>query len=123
MKNRKKQSTPVTYSASATIPGQTLKPSELLKRHLAGTLPPIDLSNKYEYHYDSTGKQIAEPLPLELHEVHALSVAIRKRQFEEATEIRRKQAEKHKQDIIDEYKRQNPVPPVQTPDPGEGAAL
>lgn len=127
MNNRRKQSTPVKYSASTTIPGQTLKPAELLKRHLAGTLPPIDLSNKYEYHYDTTGKQVAEPLPLELHEMHKLSVAIRQRQFEEATELRKKQAEKHKADIIADYEKQQAEKlkdkPVEKPDPAEGAAL
>lgn len=91
---------------SKVIPGQAMKPSELLKRHLAGTLPPIDLSSRYEYHYDEEGKQVAEPLPLELHEVHKLSVAIRKRQYEEALEHRKKMAEKHRDDIIAEYEKQ-----------------
>lgn len=108
MNTRSKPSIVTSYGPSRTIPGQSLRPAELLKRHLAGTLPPIDLSKQYEYHYDSEGNQVAEPLPLELHEVHKLSVAIRQRQYEEAIEARRKAAERHKQEIIDEYIRQNP---------------
>lgn len=94
----------VEYSESKTIPGQSLIPAELLKRHLAGTLPEIDQTSMNEYHYDENGEQIGEPLPVEMHELHKLAVAIRKRQFEEATEHRRKEAEKFKQRIIDEYK-------------------
>lgn len=109
MNRRSKSTIPSKLSSSSqTIPGQALQPAELLKRHLAGTLPPIDLSKRYEYHYDSDGNQVAEPLPLELHEVHALSVAIRKRQYEEALEHRKKQAEKHKAEIIAEYEKNNP---------------
>lgn len=108
MNKRSKKSHDLTFGPSQTIPGQALKPADLLRRHLAGTLPPIDLSNKYEYHYDDTGKQVSEPLPLELHEVHKLSVAIRQRQYEEALEHRKRQAEKHKEEIISEYVKQNP---------------
>lgn len=105
---RKKVSIPTVYppAYTHTIPGQSLRPSELLKRHLAGTLPPIDLSSRYEFHYDEKGQQIAEPLPNELHEVHRLSVALRERQYEEQLEARKKAAEKRKQDIIDEYERE-----------------
>lgn len=109
MNPRSKKTPPSTLNrTSQTIPGQTLEPAELLKRHLAGTLPPIDLSNRYEYHYDDQGNQVAEPLPLELHEVHKLSVAIRQRQYEEALEQRKKNAEKHKEEIISEYIKNNP---------------
>lgn len=121
MNPRSKKTRPSNYDrTSKTIPGQSLSPAELLKRHLAGTLPPIDLSNRYEYHFDENGKQVAEPLPLELHEVHKLSVAIRQRQYEEALEHRKKQAEKHKEEIIAEYKKLNPATTTQTdsdPDP------
>lgn len=96
----------VSYGPSKTIPGQSLKPSELLKRHLAGTLPPIDLSKRYEYHYDETGKQVAEPLPLELSEIHRLSVAIRKQEYEKAMEARKLSLEKHRLKIIDEYEKE-----------------
>lgn len=92
------------FTMSRTIPGQSLRPAELLKRHLAGTVPPIDLSNRYEYHFNEEGEQVALPLPLELHEVHRLSVAIRKKQYEEALEHRKAMAEKHKQEIIAAYK-------------------
>jgi len=114
MKNRSKQILPTGYTPSQTIPGQSLRPSELLRRHLAGTLPPIDLSNRYEYHYDENGEQVSSPLPLELHEVHRLSVAIRQRQYEEAIEQRKKAAQKHKEDIIAEHLKNNPP---KLPDP------
>lgn len=121
MNPRSKQSTPTKYGESRTIPGQSLKPAELLRRHLAGTLPPIDLSNRYEFHYDDQGNQVSEPLPLELHEVHKLSVAIRKRQYEEAIEQRKKQAEKHKEEIIAEYVKNNPsLKPVEPAQGDEG---
>lgn len=109
MYSRSKKTQPTGYDkTSQTIPGQSLTPANLLKRHLAGTLPPIDLSSRYEFHYDETGKQVAEPLPLELHEVHKLSVMLRQRQYEEAIEQRKKNAEKHKEDIINEYVKLNP---------------
>lgn len=104
--SRSKKGTATKYGPSKTIPGQSLKPAELLKRHLAGTLPPIDLSGRMEYHYDETGKQVAEPLPLEMHEMHKLAVALRKRQYEEALEARKKQAEKFKQQILAEHQKQ-----------------
>lgn len=115
MNPRSKQSTPIKFGPSKTIPGQSLRPAELLKRHLAGTLPDIDLSSKYEHHYDEEGKQVAEPLPLEIHELHKLSVAIRQKQYEEGLEQRKKAAEKHKQDIIDEYVKQNTPPQPKGP--------
>lgn len=102
---------PTTYSSSKTIPGQSLLPADLLKRHLAGTLPDIDQSERFEYHYDENGNQINEPMPLEMHELHKLAVAIRKRQFEEATEQRKAQAIKFRQEIIDEYKKTLSQPP------------
>lgn len=123
MNPRSKQSKPTKFGASKTIPGQALKPAELLKRHLAGTLPDIDLSRRYEHHYDEEGNQVAEPLPLELHEVHKLSVAIRKRQYEEALEARKKAAERHKEEIIAEYKKQEDLKKTNPPDgskPPEG---
>lgn len=94
---------PTVYGPSQTIPGQSLKPSELLERHLAGTLPEIDLSDRYEYHYDENGEQIGEPLPLEMHEFHSLAVAIRRREFEAATEARKQEAEALKKQIIEEW--------------------
>lgn len=106
-------------TASRTIPGQSLLPSELLKRHLAGTLPDIDHSKRYEYHYDEHGEQVAEPLPIEFHEFHSLAVAIRKRQFEEATERKRQQTDKFKQRVIDEYikSKQPASDPITDPEP------
>lgn len=99
---------PTVYGPSKSIPGLSLKPSELLKRHLAGTLPEIDSSSKYTYHVDENGEQIGEPYPMEMHEFHALAVAIRKRQFEAATEARRLKMEKFKSEIVEEWKKNNP---------------
>lgn len=114
MNPRGKKTSAVKFSASKTIPGQALSPADLLKRHLSGTLPEIDLSSRYEYHFDEHGNKVNEPLPLELHEVHKLSVAIRKRQYEEALEQRKRDAEKHKEEIISEYIKNNP-PKVEQP--------
>lgn len=100
---------------SKTIPGQSLIPAELLKRHLAGTLPDIDRSQKYEHHYDENGEQIAQPLPLDYIEMHALAVALRKRQFEEATKKRKRDAEKFRDKIIAEYKASQ-VPEAKLPE-------
>lgn len=122
MNPRSKKSEPTKYGSSKTVPGQALKPSDLLKRHLAGTLPPIDLSKRYEFHYNEKGEQVSEPLPLELHEVHKLSVAIRQKQWEQSLEKRKKQAEKHAEEIIAEYLKKNPqATQAPVPKPGEGA--
>lgn len=125
---RSKKNVPTKYSESRTIPGQALTPAAMLKRHLAGTMPDIDLSRKYEYHFDETGKQVAEPLPLEVHELHKLSVMLRKRQYEEALEHKKQQAQKHKEQIISEYEKlqaekSSAATPAKKPDPGEGAVL
>lgn len=96
----------MVYGPSKTIPGQSLYPSDLMKRHLAGTLPPIDLSSRYEHHYDEEGNQISQPLPTEMYELHALAVALRKKQFEAATEHRKQEAIKHRDYIISEYQKQ-----------------
>lgn len=107
------------YGTSRTIPGQSLVPAKLMERHLAGTLPDIDLSSRYEYHYDEEGNKIGEPLPLEMHELHKMAVAIRNRQFEEATKARKEQAEKFRQKVIDEYlKEQSSKEPKPSADPG-----
>lgn len=106
------------YLASQTIPGQSLLPSELLKRHLAGTLPPIDQSRKYEYHYDENGEQIGEPMPLDYAELHNLAVALRKRQFEEATKRMKAKREKDREKIIAEYEKAKGVKVAdKTPEP------
>lgn len=96
--------TTIKYSTSKTIPGQSLLPSDLLKRHLAGTLPDIDHSKKYEYHFDENGNRLSQPLPLEMHEVHKLAVVLRKRQHEEQLKQREKNAEAFRNKIIDEFK-------------------
>lgn len=96
---------PTKYSTSRTIPGQALRPADLLKRHLAGTLPDIDQSQKYEYHYNEDGEQIAVPLPLEMHELHNLAVALRKRQYEENLKAMQNKAKADRDKLIEEYKK------------------
>lgn len=95
----------VVFGPSKCIPGQSLYPADLMKRHLAGTLPPIDLSSKYEYHYDEDGNKIADRLPTEMYELHALAVALRKKQYEAAIEHRKQQAIKERERIIAEYQQ------------------
>lgn len=115
-----------------TIPGQALEPADLMKRHLAGTLPPIDLSKSYEYHYDEDGNKIADRLPNEVHALHELAVALRKKQFEVATEQRKQQLERERARVIEEYEKQKAEsalaakelesPPVQKPSPRKKAS-
>lgn len=103
------------YGTSRTIPGQSLIPADLLKRHLAGTMPDIDLSQRYEYHYDENGNQIGEPLPIELHELHKLALRVRKQQEEAANKLRAEKAKKFRDDLIEQYKKEqlekNPATP------------
>lgn len=113
---------PTIYSTSKTVPGQSLIPADLLKRHLAGTMPDIDLSQKYEYHYDENGEQIGEPLPIEMHELHKLALKMRKAQEENANIQRAEKAKKFRDSLIEEYKREqllkvktDPILPPQTP--------
>lgn len=96
------------YPSSKTIPGQSLKPSELLKRHLAGTLPEIHKGKIYEYHFDEEGNRIGYPLPIEMHEFHALAVELKAKRQERANAERAEQAEKAKQAVIEEWKSKNP---------------
>lgn len=111
---------PTKFGKSKTIPGQSLIPADLMKRHLAGTLPDIDQSAKYEYHYDEDGNQIGEPIPLEMHELHKMAVVIRKRQYEEQLKAKEEQAKRFRQQVIDEYVKEQaskglepkPVPPI-----------
>jgi len=95
----------VIYGKSQTIPGQALKPAELIKRQQAGTLPPIDVSGLFEYHYDESGKQIREPLPLELADLHKYALDVRKKRFETEMEIRKKNALKERDAIIEQFKQ------------------
>lgn len=102
---------PTVYSTSRTIPGQSLLPSELLKRHLAGTLPDIDLSQRYEYHYDENGAQIGEAFPIEMHELHKLALRVRKEREEEINKMRAEKAKKFRDDLIEQYKKEQSLAP------------
>lgn len=103
-RRRTPPATKTRYGSSKTIPGQSLIPSELLKRHLAGTLPDIDHSKRYEYHFDEEGNRLSHPLPLEMHEVHKLAVVLRKKQYDEALKQRQEAAAKYRDKIIEEFK-------------------
>lgn len=93
---------PVQYSPSRTIPGQSLIPAELLKRHLAGTLP--DIAKVPLYTYDEKGSQISEDLSgLELHELHDLSVRLRAEYDERAKQLKSQAAKEYDAKIIHDY--------------------
>lgn len=114
----------VKYSPSKAIPGQALIPAELLKRHLAGTLP--DIQKNPQFTHDENGQQISEDLSgLELHELHDLAVKLR-REFDERQKQLKKQAdEDYRKSIIDEHiKTQTAVleKPPGTAAAGDGAA-
>lgn len=93
----------ITFSRSRTVPGQNLTPADLLRRHLAGTLPDIDHTRRNEYHYDENGEQISYPMPMEYHEIQALAVEAKKRAFEADIEKRKQQAQKFRDKIIADY--------------------
>lgn len=104
----------VEYSPSRTKPGQSLIPAELLKRHLAGTLP--DIAKVPLYTYDEKGSQISEDLSgLELHELHDLSVRLRAEYDERAKQLKSQAAKEYDAKIIHEYLAKQPAskePPV-----------
>lgn len=107
------------FGPSLTIPGQSLIPSELMKRHLSGTAGDIDLSSMYEYHFNEEGEQIGEPMPVDLYEFHALALKVKNDQIE-AGEIQRQiDAENLKQQIIAEYEKlrsgQEKIKLIETP--------
>jgi len=97
---------PTYYGISKTIPGQSLQPAELLKRHLAGTLPDIDLNSRYEYHFNENDERIGSPLPTEMHELHKIALELKKARQEEIIAKRKDAAERWKGEIIAEYQRQ-----------------
>lgn len=111
------------YGPSQTIPGQSLIPAELLKRHLAGTLP--DIGKNPLYTHDENGKQISEDLShLELHEMHDLARALRDEYDKRTAQENNESKEQERLRIIEEYKAehaktqgaQQPAPP----DPEKG---
>lgn len=87
---------------SKTIPGQSLQPADVLKRHLAGTLP--DIGKTPQYTHDSDGKQISEDLSsLELHELHDLSQLITREYRERAKQVKEETEEANRKTLIAEY--------------------
>lgn len=108
------------WGRSQTIPGQSLIPSELLERHLAGTLPEIDMSDNYEYHVDEEGNQIGEPMPLDYITLETLAAEHRAKQREAAIEFRKQEAKELRDKIIEEYKKsQQPSQEPNLPEPGQ----
>lgn len=104
-----RESRRIKYSPSKTKPGQALIPAELLKRHLAGTLPDIQHTPKFTY--DENGKQISEDLShLELHELHELTLALQKEFNKRQEELRQQAEDDYKKRIIEEHTQQNPPP-------------
>lgn len=114
MRQLRKQ-VPVKYSPSKTQPGQALIPAELLKRHLAGTLP--DIAKRPLYTYDENGDQISEDLShLELHELHDLTLRMRDEWTKREKELAQKEASEQEAAIIEKYKAslkpEDPTPPA-----------
>jgi len=93
-----------TYGPSQTKPGQSLIPAELLKRHLAGTLP--DIQKVPEFTHDEYGKQIGENLNnLELHELHDLGVRLRAEYAKREQELSEENEKKKREAIIAEHQK------------------
>lgn len=115
------------WERSRTIPGQSLVPAELLERHLAGTLPEIDQEDKYEYHINEDGEEIATPMPLDYIELETLAALYRKRQQEAAIEFRKQEAKELRDKIISDYKaeqaalRPSAEPNLDKENPDKGA--
>lgn len=95
---------PTVYGRSQTKQGQALVPAELLKRHLAGTLP--DIAKNPEYTHDEHGVQISENLShMELHELHDLAKRMREEYDKRTAELKEQTSAEYRQQIIDEYKK------------------
>lgn len=89
-------------SPSPTVPGQSLKPAEVIERHLAGTLP--DIQKTPQYTHDEDGNQISEDLSkLELHELFDLGARLKREYDERFKEQSDAEAERLKKQHIDEY--------------------
>jgi len=120
--------TPIKYTRSKAIPGQSLIPADLLKRHLAGTLP--DIQKHPQFTHDENGEQISEDLStMELHELHDLTVRIKAEYNERAKKLQEEQREKYRQSIIDEHiktqtavSKEEPVGTAGVSPKGDGAA-
>jgi len=92
------------YSPSKTKPGQALIPAELLKRHLAGTLP--DIQKHPQFTHDENGQQISEDLShLELHELHDLTMAMKAEIAKRQKRLDEESEENYKKKIIAEHQQ------------------
>lgn len=126
-KASKRKPTPRTvYGVSQTKPGQALIPAELLKRHLAGTLP--DIQKHPEFTFDEEGVQISEDLSkLELHELHDLAKELRVEYDRRASELKDESDKAYRQQIIDEFKQSHEenlkTPPPTSPNSPAPASL
>lgn len=87
-----------------TKPGQALIPAELLKRHLAGTLPDIDHSPTARFTYDEDGNQVDEDLSrMELHELYELAEKVRGAVKERQDELAEEKKKAYDEHIRSEY--------------------
>lgn len=94
---------PIHYSASVTIPGQALIPAELLKRHLAGTLP--DIAKRPQFTHDEYGQPTGEQdlSNMELHELHDLAQKVKLEFIEREKQLAKEEGENYRKSVIDEY--------------------
>lgn len=94
---------PKKYRPSKTIPGQALIPAELLKRHLAGTLP--DLQKNPQFTHDDEGRPTGEQdlSRLELHELHELAQQVKSEFIEREKELAKQESENYRKSVIDDY--------------------
>lgn len=113
-----RQTKPIKYSKSKTIPGQALIPAELLKRHLAGTLP--DIQKNPQFTHDEEGKPTGEVdlSRMELHELHELAQQVKSEFIEREKELAKQEADDYKKKVIEEYQASLAQPePTLTPGP------
>lgn len=128
MIRQRRATRPTKYSPSKTKPGQALIPAELLKRHLAGTLP--DIQKTPQFTHDENGNQISEDLShLELHELHDLTLRMKEEYDKRAKKLQEESREKYRQSIIDEHtktqtaKKEEDQGTASVSDKGDGAAV
>lgn len=89
-------------SPSKTVPGQSLKPAEVIERHLAGTLP--DIAKEPMFTHDEEGNQISEDLSkLELHELFDLGKQLRAEYDKRAAQLDESEKAAEKERIRKEY--------------------
>jgi len=114
---QRRPSAPIKYSPSLTIPGQALLPAELLKRHLAGTLP--DIQKTPQFTHDEYGQPTGEQdlSHMELHELHDLAAKVKLEFIEREKELAKQESEDYRKSVIQQYLAQQDPIPTPGPDP------